>query len=120
MCPDVMVVGSSAPLRTQLVGDLGRWLDMRVVDGGSSAEHIGELRPRVLLLDLSMLADAEIAAIFDAAVGSRSRIVALSSVPDAVMERKVREAGGVFALKVASRGRLTEAIQNAARAERPN
>ncbi len=110
----VLVLSQHEGVRRQLVAYLGRSPSLHVSGDLFSTEAILQVRPDVLVLDLSQLERGSLRQAIDAARHVGARVIALASLRDLADEREVTGAGGVYRLKSAGADGLSDIIKDAA------
>jgi DNA-binding NarL/FixJ family response regulator len=109
-----LVISQHEAVRRQLVAYLSRSAALSVRGDSYTPEAILRARPDVLVLDLSQLGEARLAAALDAARRVGARPIALASMREPADERLVIEAGGLYRLKAAGADGLAEIVQQLA------
>jgi len=114
-----LVISQHEVVRRQLVAYLSRSPYLTVEGDMFHADTILQVRPDVLVLDLSQLGPSSIRQALEAATSIGAGLIALASMPDVHVERLVREAGGLYRLKAAGADHLAEAVREVAILSKP-
>lgn len=114
-----LVVSQHEAVRRHLVAYLGRSPHLNVDGLPYGPGVVVRVQPDVLVLDLGQLSPSSIRRAIDEAVDVGAGLIALASMPDVHVERRVLEAGGLYRLKGAGADRLAEAVREVAILSRP-
>jgi len=110
----VLVLSQHEGVRRQLVVYLDRSPSLRVSGDLFSPEVILQVRPDVVVLDLSQIERGSLRRAIDASRHVGAGLVALASMRDLADERAVTGAGGLYRLKSAGADGLAEIVSQAA------